>query len=81
MIRGIEEAFTLGGTELQCFTDSNLVVQQLNGNFKIKESHLKILNSKIKGMIFMKPVSFHFIRREKNILADKLVNNELDKQL
>lgn len=65
------------------YLDSNLVVNQLNGIFKIKEGHLrelffriKILEQQIKG-----DISYHHISRKQNFVADSLVNSALDNPL
>lgn len=67
---------------IQFFLDSQLVVNQLNGRFKVKDTKLKnlvikvrCLEKEINGKIF-----YHFIPRQKNHHADFLVNQTLDKQ-
>ncbi|MCL5090760.1 MAG: reverse transcriptase-like protein, partial [Patescibacteria group bacterium] len=62
------------------FLDSSLVVNQLNGVFRIKENHLRDL------IIFLKnlekkintKIIYHLVPREKNKVADFLVNQALD---
>src|SRR3989338_8374827 len=43
LIRVLKEAKDLGGTEVVCFLDSELVVNQLNGKYKVKEAGLQKL--------------------------------------
>jgi len=64
------------------FLDSSLVVSQVSGVFKIKARHLIPLISAIKEMEkkLGKPVSYHYVPREKNKEADALVNEALDEQ-
>ncbi len=76
----ISQKGKLNGFELTFYLDSKLVVNQLNGYFKIKNSRLreliariKILEPQVKANIFYK-----FIPREQNQLADQLVNLALD---
>jgi len=66
--------------ELKCFLDSELVVKQLNGEYRVKDEKLKPLFEKIKKLEedFAR-VTFHHIPRERNKLADLLLNEELDK--
>ncbi len=64
--------------KIECRLDSELVVKQLNGEYKVKDQVLKELYSKVKELTFFKPVSFSHVRREKNKLADKLVNQAID---
>lgn len=65
---------------IQFYLDSNLVVQQLNGNFKIKDANLqklafdvRILEKECGG-----EVTYSYIPREENTRADYLVNKALD---
>ena len=66
--------------EIEVFLDSNLVVEQVNKNFKVKAGNLKVLNSKVDDLI----QAFNFIEinhvyREENKRADQLANMALDK--
>ncbi len=71
--------------KIVCFLDSELVVKQLKGEYKVKQAHLSRLISEIKTIIQelkqlkLNSVSFNHIPRDKNKLADKLVNQALDK--
>jgi ribonuclease HI len=62
------------------YLDSELVVKQINGLYKVKDAHLKTLSAKVKSKIELLNIKllFNNIRREKNTLADSLVNRELD---
>lgn len=66
--------------EVICRLDSQLVVEQINGNYKIKQDHIKLLIAQLRQMILQMHlnISFIHIRREENKLADKLVNQALD---
>jgi len=65
--------------ELTCFLDSELIVKQLNGEYKVKDSNLKKLKAKVDKLIedFIS-IKFEHVPREQNHLADKLVNIVLD---
>jgi len=69
-------------TGIEFFLDSTLVVNQLNGKYKIKDLKLKNLIIKIKELEknFSQKFFYHFIPRNKNHQADFLVNQTLDKQ-
>jgi len=69
--------------EVICRLDSQLVVEQINGNYKIKQDHIKLLIAQLRQMISQMHlnISFIHIRREENKLADKLVNQALDGDL
>lgn len=81
IIFALEQAKRLKAKELDVYTDSELVVNQLNRKFKIKNQDLGSLFVKAwNKMIGFKRVSFHHIPREKNKEADKLVNQAIDKE-
>lgn len=68
--------------EIQFFLDSQLIVEQLNGNYKIKNQGLKPLYYKVKELQLGFPlIMYQYIPREKNHLADKLVKNEIKNYL
>lgn len=59
--------------------DSKLVVEQLNGNWKIKEPALKVQAAKIKRALNeFGSVKFTHVPREENAEADRLVNEAID---
>ncbi len=62
------------------YLDSSLVVNQLNGLFKVKENHLRELILKIRKLEqeVGGNVSYRFISRSENKVADALVNASLD---
>lgn len=68
-------------TELSFRLDSDLIVQQLNGTFKIMEEKLKPLFIDVWNLKQdYKTVTFTHVPREENSIADGLVNQELDNQ-
>ena len=81
VIVAIEKAKKLGAAELEFFLDSELVVKQLNREYKVRDKELAPLFMKIynTSMIFKK-VTFKHVPRELNVEADKLVNSALDRE-
>lgn len=76
---GLEEAKKLGVEKVNCLLDSELVVSQLKGIYRIKQAHLAKLVLKIRFLEKQfKEVSFEYIPREKNKEADGLVNEAID---
>ena len=68
--------------EVEIHLDSELLVSQLNGEYKIKEKRLQELFLEIWNLKQdFKKVLFKHISREDNRGADKLVNQALDKEL
>lgn len=79
LIEGLSSAVRKGVKDIDCFLDSTLVVNQLNGNFKVKNIRIKKLWLKVKEIEKnFKSVSYCHIPREKNFEADALVNEVLD---
>lgn len=68
---------------IQMYLDSKLIVEQMNGRFKIKNEGLKPLYWQIRDLIMKLggAVTFSFVPREKNTEADELVNLALDEEV
>lgn len=81
LILGLTHAKTHGVKELQCNLDSELIVKQLNGLYKVKHPAMKPLYDQVIELkqVFMK-ITFVHIPREQNSFADALVNEVLDAQ-
>ncbi len=82
VVLGLEKAKQLGAKEVDCFLDSELVVNQLNRKFKIKDEDIGKWFIKIHNLVLgLKKVKFHHIYREDNKAADRLVNEAIDRGL
>lgn len=69
-------------TEIEVRSDSELLVNQMKGLYRVKEQTLKILFMEVWNLkTEFKDVAFVHIPREKNSQADALVNKELDSRL
>lgn len=67
--------------EVACFLDSEFVTKQLNHEYKVKEPELQQLFLTVWNlMLDFGKVTFSHIPREKNKVADKLVNEALDEK-
>lgn len=78
---GLERAKELGTQQLSVFMDSQLVVNQVNGTYKVKNPDLAPVHQEVIALArLFKEVSFTYIPRELNKLADKEVNRILDEQ-
>jgi len=79
LLRGIELARTLGATELELRGDSELVVRQVEGRYKVKNAGMKPLYQEVmKALREVDSWSIRHVRREQNAEADRLVNEALD---
>jgi len=76
-------ANNIADKEVICRLDSQLVVEQINGNYKIKQEHIKLLIAQLRQMIreIHLNISFVYVPRSENKIADKLVNRALDLEL
>lgn len=76
---GLEKARELGATHVDFRLDSLLVVNQMNGVYKIKNAELIPINHRIRELATQfEKVTFTHVRREYNQLADGMVNKILD---
>jgi len=79
VIRLFEELIKLKIKTATVNLDSELVVNQLTGNYRVKDEKLKLLAIKVKTLENqLESVSYHYIPREQNKEADKLVNIALN---
>jgi ribonuclease HI len=79
VIRGLEEAMSLGAERVQIRSDSELLVKQINGQYKVKNEGLRPLYLLVKVLMEkFTEVSFLHINREQNKEADRLANKALD---
>lgn len=68
--------------ELECFLDSELIVKQLNHEYKIENENMQKFFLQVWNLMTdYKEVTFAHVRREQNKEADKFVNLALDKEL
>ena len=82
VILALEKAKKLGVEEIDLFLDSELVQQQLNQVYKVKNQDLAKLFVKAWNLsIGFKKIKYIHVRREDNKEADKLVNEALDEAL
>lgn len=66
-------------TEVVCYSDSELIIKQLNHEYKLKDSKIQAYFVKIWNlMLDFGKVEFAHIPRERNTLADKLANEAMD---
>lgn len=81
LIKGLEIAAAYTEGILDCFLDSELLVEQMRGNYAVKAQHLKPLFTEVKQLERQfSQVIYHAVPRENpfHARADRLVNNALD---
>lgn len=77
---GLERALILGAHEVDVYMDSELVVRQLRGEYRIKQESLKPLFHAVSDLVGrFDRVSFHHLPRAQNAEADALANRGVDR--
>jgi len=81
LVAGLAKAAELGVDDLEVVSDSELLVKQMRGEYKIKNSALIDLSLAAKRHERqIGSVRYTAVRREHNELADRLVNDALDQE-
>jgi ribonuclease HI len=79
LVAGLEKAHELGVDELEVVSDSELLVKQMRGEYKVKNEALRELSLQASELARqLGAVTYTAVRREHNELADQLVNEALD---
>ena len=79
--KGLEAARRLGIKRVTAFSDSELLVRQINGEYKVKSEQIRpLFRQAVNLLAEFEHWKVQFIRREKNKAADRLVNQALDLQ-
>jgi len=79
LIRGLEEAIIMGDENVKIISDSELMVKQIKGEYKVKNEGLKPLYFHAKELIKkLKKFEIEHAYREENKHADKLANEGID---
>jgi len=79
LIAGLERAVELAVPELEVVSDSELLVKQMTGEYRVKNEALRELSLEAARLARqLGKVSYTAVRREHNELADRLVNEALD---
>jgi len=79
LLLGIARARELGASELELVGDSELVVRQVKGEYKVKDATLRELHAEVvRALRPFRRWSIRHVRREQNAAADRLVKEALD---
>jgi ribonuclease HI len=79
LLAGLERARELGVDELEVVSDSELLVKQMRGEYRVKNEALRALFAEAsRAAREIGHVRYRAVRREHNELADRLVNDALD---
>jgi len=80
LVAGLARAAELGVSELEVVSDSELLVKQMKGEYRVKNQALRELSLEAARLArTIGRVRYRAVRREHNELADQLVNEALDR--
>jgi ribonuclease HI len=78
-IRGLERASELGAEDVTLRSDSQLLINQLSGRYRVRTAHLVPLHRRARALASGFPtIRFEHVRRESNAEADRLANQGVD---
>jgi ribonuclease HI len=79
LLAGLRKAIEAGIHELEVISDSELMVKQMRGEYRVRNAALIELNEEAEGLArTLGTVEYRHVKRAHNELADKLVNEVLD---
>ena len=77
----LEYAVTIRPASLRILSDSELLVRQMEGRYRVKDSRLKVLHAAARRLVAALPrVTLEHVRREANKEADALANRAMDRR-
>jgi ribonuclease HI len=80
LIAALKKAAAMEAQEIECYLDSELVVKQLNREYKVKNKDLAPLFLEIHNLsLNFKNISYTHVPREQNKEADRLANEAMDR--
>ena len=82
LIYALQEALIMGAKKVAVFTDSELVVKQVNGEYIVKDEDLKRLRKQVDHLSRgFEEITISHVDREENSSADKLANQAIENAL
>lgn len=81
LIAGLTKALELNARRVHVFGDSELIVRQMQGQYKVKNAGLKPLYDRARALAdSFESIRFTHVPREQNKLADRLSNLAIDRK-
>lgn len=79
LILGLEEALKRRCRRLHIFLDSELLVKQISGAYRVKSSHLKVMMIDVRRLLSsLEGYTVEHVERGRNHVADRLANEAID---
>lgn len=81
LMRGLARAKEFGFASVTVYGDSQLIIRQMTGQYKVRAEHLKSLHLQAKELAGgFSSVKFEYVPRKENAAADKILNKALDEK-
>jgi ribonuclease HI len=81
LLLGLKGALANGCNNLEIYMDSELLVKQINGSYRVKNEHLKVLMKEVRTLLAcFDSVQVKHVPRLQNSQADKLANTSIDEK-
>jgi ribonuclease HI len=81
-IEGLKRALELGGRDVLLRSDSQLLINQLTGRYRVKTPHIVPLYEQVLALAGkLDHIEYEHVRRERNTEPDRLANEGVDKML
>ena len=80
IVKALQKLDEMGIKRASFFSDSQLLVKQINGEYRVKAPTIKPLFEAVNFLLKGKEVDFNWIRRENNKIADSLANKAIDEK-
>ena len=81
LILGLKGALSQGFRSLDVYMDSELLAKQINGSYRVKNEHLKVLMQEVRSLLeSFESVHVHHVPRSRNSHADQLANLAIDER-
>lgn len=79
VILGLQRAHEIGAVDVLLRSDSQLLINQLTGRYRVKTPHLQPLHRRVRELAAgFEAIEFEHVRRERNTEADRLANLGVD---
>lgn len=78
LIKGLERLKEHNPQKANLFADSEFLIKQVKGEYKVKAQNIKPLHEKVMSLISGMQINFHWVPREDNSKADSLANKGID---
>jgi ribonuclease HI len=82
LLLGLQRAVELGASEVQVYADSQLMIRQLGGQYRVRNAGLRpLFDEALRLLRTFRKYDLHHIPREQNTAADEMSNRAIDEKM